>query len=175
MNLPNTLTAFRFVLIPVYIAVFVSIEYKMAAFFVLIAAGITDMLDGYIARKTGQVTYVGTMLDPLADKLMIITVFLSLLLSGMISWLSAAALFFRDVVMILGGLYFHFTGRKNVPANWMGKLTTVLLYAAIMFVFLEVSFASEFLWVIIAFSFVTTIVYGVLSIISSNKQREQKV
>ncbi|CAM4371209.1 CDP-alcohol phosphatidyltransferase family protein [Paenibacillus alkaliterrae] len=158
MNLPNLLTTLRFVLIPVYITVFVK-GHMIPAFLIMVAAGITDVLDGYIARRNGQVTTIGMMLDPLADKLMLITVIVSLLISGHISWAAAAVMFLRDLSMIAGGLYFHFRGKKTVPANWMGKLTTVLFYAAIMLIFFEAPHAHSYLWAAIAFSFVTFIMY----------------
>lgn len=158
MNLPNLLTSLRFVLIPVYIGVFVS-GHMIPAFLIVAAAGITDVLDGYIARKYSQVTSIGVMLDPLADKLMLITVILSLLIAGHISWMAAAAMFLRDLSMIAAGLFSHFRGKKTVPANWMGKLTTVLFYFAIMFIFFQASFADTYLWIVIIFSFVTSFVY----------------
>ncbi|WP_141506588.1 CDP-alcohol phosphatidyltransferase family protein [Paenibacillus luteus] len=158
LNLPNLLTSLRFVLIPVYIAVFAK-GHMIPAFLIMVAAGVTDVLDGYIARKSGQVTRLGMMLDPLADKLMLITVIGSLLISGHISWAAAAAMFLRDLGMIAGGLYFHFRGKKTVPANWMGKLTTIMFYGAIMLIFFEVPNAHSYLWAVIAFSFFTSIVY----------------
>jgi cardiolipin synthase len=132
------------------------------AFLIMVAAGITDVLDGYIARRSGQVTMVGIMLDPLADKLMLITVIVSLLISGHISWAAAAAMFLRDLGMIAGGLFSHFRGKKTVPANWMGKLTTVLFYVAIMLIFFEAPNAHSYLWVVIAFSFITSIMYVIM-------------
>ncbi|KRE48607.1 CDP-alcohol phosphatidyltransferase family protein [Paenibacillus sp. Soil522] len=161
MNLPNLLTSLRFVLIPVYIVVFAK-GHMIPAFLIMVAAGITDVLDGYIARRSGQVTMVGIMLDPLADKLMLITVIVSLLISGHISGAAAAAMFIRDLGMIAGGLYFHFRGKKTVPANWMGKLTTVLFYAAIMLIFFEAPNAHTYLWAVIGFSFITSIMYIVM-------------
>ncbi|MHA6481332.1 CDP-alcohol phosphatidyltransferase family protein [Paenibacillus sp. strain BS8-2] len=158
MNLPNVLTSLRFVLIPVYIGIFVS-GHMIPAFLVVVAAGVTDVLDGHIARRYGQVTPTGEMLDPLADKLMLFTVIVSLLVSGHISWWAAGAMFLRDIGMIVGGLVAHFRKKRNVPANWMGKLTTVMFYAAIMFIFFEAPFADEYLWVVITFSFITTFVY----------------
>jgi cardiolipin synthase len=61
--------------------------------------------------------------------------------------------------MIIGSAFFHFRGKKTVPAIWMGKLTTVLYYVAIMFIFFELPFARTYLWAVIAFSFVTSIIY----------------
>lgn len=158
MNLPNALTTLRFMLIPVYIAVFSRGDIKLA-FLILIAAGATDVLDGYIARTRGLVTELGSMLDPLADKLMLITVILSFLFSGMIPWLAALAFFVRDAGMITGSVYFHLKGLKTVPADAMGKITTVMLYAAILMIVFDVAYAVPYLWFVIAFSFATSVLY----------------
>lgn len=158
VNLPNTLTVMRFILIPVYIGVFWNGNTKLA-FLVLLVAGATDILDGYIARSRGLVTELGSMLDPLADKLMLITVILSFLISGMIPWLAAVAFFVRDAGMIAGSLYFHMKGMKTVPANAMGKITTVMLYVAILFIVFDWAYAIPYLWFVILFSFITSVLY----------------
>ncbi|WP_010499435.1 CDP-alcohol phosphatidyltransferase family protein [Paenibacillus elgii] len=157
-NLPNVLTVCRFVLIPVYLVVF-GAGYIKSAFFVLLIAGLTDVLDGYIARKRNLVTELGSMLDPLADKLMMITVILSLVFSQMISWQAAGAMFLRDAGMIVGSAIFHFRGKKTVPANAMGKLTTVMYYVAILLIVFELPYAHAYLWFVIAVSFITSIIY----------------
>jgi len=144
----------------------------ITAFFIMVAAGLTDILDGYLARRNNQVTHLGSMLDPLADKTMMITVILSLLITGHIPWSAGAAIFIRDLGMIIGSAFFHFRGKKTVPANWMGKLTTVLYYVAIMFVFFEQSFATTYLWAVIVFSFITSFIY-IFLFVGLNK--EQKV
>lgn len=148
----------RFVLIPIYIIVFVSGN-MTAAFGIMVLAGITDVLDGYLARKRGQITQIGTMLDPLADKTMMIVVILSLLFSGNIPWSAGLAIFIRDAGMIAGAAFFHFRGKKTVPANALGKLTTVLYYLAVLFIVFGASFAIPYLWMVIIFSFVTSFIY----------------
>lgn len=158
MNLPNVLTGLRFIMIPVYIAVFWNGDTKLA-FLVLLAAGATDVLDGYIARSRGLVTELGSMLDPLADKLMLITVIISFLVTGMIPWLAAVAFFVRDAGMIAGSFYFHMKGMKTVPANAMGKITTVMLYVAILMIVFSIPLAIPYLWFVIVFSFVTSVLY----------------
>lgn len=158
MNLPNVLTSIRFLLIPVYIVIFAN-GHMIPAFLVVVAAGVTDVLDGYIARRYGQVTTVGVMLDPLADKLMLITVIVSLLVAGHLSLLAAGAMFVRDLGMIAGGLTMHFRGKQAIPANWLGKLTTVLFYVALMLIFFQAPIAHVFLWFVISMSYVATLVY----------------
>ncbi|NDI34783.1 CDP-alcohol phosphatidyltransferase family protein [Chengkuizengella sediminis] len=158
MNLPNLITLFRFTLIPVYLILFFS-DKMMIAFIVVVAAILSDILDGYIARKREMITEVGIMLDPLADKLMMITVFISLLYEQLIPWQAAIAIFLRDIGMVIGGFFYHFQGKKTVPANVMGKLTTILYYSAIFFIILNLKFSVSFLWIVIIFSFITSIIY----------------
>lgn len=169
LNLPNILTLCRFALIPVYILVF-AYGHTRVAFGIVVLAGLTDILDGYLARKNGQITEMGSMLDPLADKTLMITVILTLLYRGNISWLAAGAIFFRDIGMIVSSAFFHFRGKKTVPANIMGKLTTALFYVAIMFLFFEFKYANEYLWAVIALSFVTSIVYMVQFRVLNHKE-----
>ncbi|RAV17375.1 CDP-alcohol phosphatidyltransferase family protein [Paenibacillus contaminans] len=158
MNLPNLLTGVRFVLIPIYLSVFFE-GYVKLAFVVLLIAGITDVLDGYLARKRKQITEIGSMLDPLADKCMMLAVMASLLISEMIPWSAAIAMLIRDAGMIAGSAFFHFRGKKTVPANTMGKLTTVLYYIAIWLIVFEVPYAITYLWFVITFSFLTSFIY----------------
>jgi cardiolipin synthase len=169
LNLPNVLTISRFVLIPVYLFVFFEGSSKVA-FFILLLAGLTDILDGYLARSRKQVTPIGSMLDPLADKTMMIAVILSLLFTYRIPWQAAAAMFIRDAGMIIGSAFFHFRGKKTVPANVMGKITTVLYYIAILFIVFDFPFAIRYLWFVIAFSFLTSVIY-IIQFAILNKKR----
>ncbi len=172
MNLPNLLTLCRFALIPLYIMVF-SQGYLKPALMIVLLAGATDILDGYIARSRGLVTQMGAMLDPLADKSMMLAVILSLLFTEMIPWQAAAAMFIRDAGMIAGSAIFHFRGKKTVPANVLGKLTTVLYYLAILFIVYRLEFAIRYLWFVIFFSFLTSIVYIVEFRVLNDKRANQ--
>ena len=90
MNIPNILTIFRIVLVPIYLLIFFSdLPNKvLLAGLVFILAGVTDVLDGYIARKNNLITKLGTVLDPFADKLMSFTVLLSFTIAGFIpAWI----------------------------------------------------------------------------------------
>jgi cardiolipin synthase (CMP-forming) len=163
MNLPNLLTMIRFVLIPIYLIVFFS-QYPEPgrmywALGVVLFAGLTDVIDGYVARRTRQITPLGMMLDPLADKLMMIAVFLSLLISDKINFWVAGAIFLRDVSMIFFAAIFHFRGKKTVPANGMGKLTTLLLYISLCLLMFRSPIAETFLWSAIIFSYLTSFIY----------------
>jgi cardiolipin synthase len=173
LNVPNAITIARFFLIPLYLYIFLSGHTAMA-FLVLFVAGATDVLDGYLARRKKQTTALGSMLDPLADKSMMLTVVLSFLYVEMIHWSEAIAMFIRDGGMIIGSAIFHFRGKKTVPANTMGKLTTVLYYLAIPLIMFEVRYALFYLWVVIIFSFVTSFIY-ILKIKQLNKQADEQL
>ncbi len=86
MNLPNIITLFRIFLIPIFIYVYFrnpkeNLLYSVIIFF---TAGFSDFLDGYLARKNNLVTPFGTVMDPLADKLMLLTVLISYAITGII-------------------------------------------------------------------------------------------
>lgn len=171
MNIPNMLTLSRFFLIPLYLFVFFE-GYIKTAFIIMVLAGLTDILDGYLARKKGQVTPLGAMLDPLADKTMMIAVIVSLLISQMIPWQAAIAMFIRDIGMIAGSAFFHFRGKKTVPANIMGKLTTVLYYLAVLLIVFKIPFAVQYLWFVVIVSFLTSIIYIVqFSLLNQNENK----
>ncbi|GAA4720922.1 CDP-alcohol phosphatidyltransferase family protein [Brevibacillus fulvus] len=161
MNVPNLLTLFRIVLIPVYLYIFFlpGSYHTHIAFGILVLAGLTDIVDGYIARKYKLVTSFGTMMDPLADKLMMMAVIFSLLFTERISVWAALFFFARDLGMIVVSAFFHFRGKKTVPANVFGKITTVLFYITFPLLMFEVPYAEPLLWLVIAFSFVTSAVY----------------
>jgi cardiolipin synthase len=169
LNVPNILTLSRFILIPVYLIVFFD-GYPKTAFFILVVAGLTDIVDGYWARSRGLVTQMGVMLDPLADKTMMLAVIISLLISGMIPWEAALAILIRDLGMIIGSAFVHFRGKQTLPANIWGKLTTVLYYLAILFIVFETTYAIVYLWFVIAISFLTSLIYIIqFAVLDTNK------
>ncbi|MGD8190320.1 CDP-diacylglycerol--glycerol-3-phosphate 3-phosphatidyltransferase [Brevibacillus ginsengisoli] len=161
MNVPNALTVFRIMLIPIYLYIFFSDRpyHLEISYFILIFAGITDIVDGYIARTYKLITDFGKMMDPLADKLMMLTVIISFFLTDRISLWAALFFFVRDVSMIITAAIFHFRGKKTVPANAFGKLTTVLFYLAFTLLMFRSNDGELVLWIVIALSFVTSAIY----------------
>jgi cardiolipin synthase (CMP-forming) len=165
MNLPNTLTIVRLLLVPVYLWAFfiTSSPHKVGALFVLLVAGATDVADGQIARRRGLVTQVGQLLDPLADKLMMLAVLFSLLWVGRVPWLVAGLLLLRDAAMIVGSIIVYVQGKRAVPkANFWGKLTTVFYYITVCAVILDWPSRGTgifLLWFTVLLSYMTTILY----------------
>jgi CDP-diacylglycerol--glycerol-3-phosphate 3-phosphatidyltransferase len=107
MNLPNSLTLSRIFLVPLLVTVLLTKYDVRIAAAIFLAASMTDLLDGYLARKTGQVTTLGTLLDPVADKLLISSAFISLVqLQVVPAW----------VVVIIVGREFAVTGLRSIAA-----------------------------------------------------------
>ncbi len=126
MNIPNSLTILRILLIPCYIGLLVYGRFDQALI-VLIVAGLTDALDGTIARLTNQHTRLGAVLDPLADKLLLTSGFITLSMIHLIpSWVTILVVS-RDLILMLGTAVAHFTdSRVDITPTFLGKGTTLL-------------------------------------------------
>ncbi|WP_069649980.1 CDP-diacylglycerol--glycerol-3-phosphate 3-phosphatidyltransferase [Caloranaerobacter ferrireducens] len=153
MNIPNILTTIRFLFIPIFIVIFYSsIENNILyATYIFILAGITDVLDGYIARKYNMVTKWGAALDPLADKLMQITVLVCFTDKKYLPLWVITVIGIKEILMILGGLFlYYFVDKTVIPANKYGKIATVSFYIAILSIAFKVNKLISFLLVSVA-------------------------
>lgn len=130
-NIPNILTIIRFILIPfIYISV-LSKHFLMALIIFTISA-LTDVLDGYIARKYNYITDIGKLIDPLADKLTQISLLLSLTILRILPWWIFAIVFIKELVMVISASVLYSKDDVVVYSKWYGKLATVLFYLAIV-------------------------------------------
>lgn len=134
MNLPNALTVFRLLLVPVFTWLYSLGEYTWGLV-VFVAAALTDMLDGYLARRWGQITDFGKLADPLADKLMTLSMLYCLAKSGLAPRWVLYTMIVKELVLIVGGTLLV-RCRNVVPySNWAGKVTTVTFIVAIVCVY----------------------------------------
>lgn len=160
LNLANKLTILRMLLIPVFL---VLIEVKIPfgvylATLIFILASITDKLDGYIARSRNQVTNLGKFLDPLADKLLIVTALVSLVEMGKLpAWM----------VMIIIAREFAITGLRAIAASqgiiiaasrW-GKLKTTLQIVAIIAALISIPYYGILIWVAVFITIISGVDY----------------
>lgn len=133
MNIPNLLTIFRIILTPIYLLIFFSnlSNRILLAGLVFILAGISDVLDGHIARKYDLITKLGSILDPFADKMMTFAVLISFTYAELIpSWI-LIAMGIKETLMILGGAVLYlFKGNQVLPSNKYGKIATLSFYTA---------------------------------------------
>ncbi|OQB13918.1 MAG: putative CDP-diacylglycerol--glycerol-3-phosphate 3-phosphatidyl-transferase 2 [Firmicutes bacterium ADurb.Bin193] len=129
MNLPNVLTVVRFFLIPVFAYTYLSGEDVVIPVVVLAVSGLTDILDGYIARKYNLITKWGIVFDPIADKLTQLTVAFCIALKGYSPmWIVFGVLFVKELVMVLGGINLYKKSDVVISANWYGKVATLIFY-----------------------------------------------
>ena len=144
VNIPNLLSFLRIALVPVFLWVLLN-EMFVWAILILMAAGITDFLDGYMARKLNQMTKLGKVLDPVADRLYIFSTLLALSVTGNIPWWLAALVIARDVLMLISLPALASLGYATLPVHFLGKASTfALLYSFPLLlmgkIFVEVQF-----------------------------------
>ncbi len=137
LNIPNTLTITRIVIIPVFITSIIYKRYDYSLYLFIIAA-ITDILDGLFARLKNQKTTLGTFLDPLADKFLLVTAFIVLSIYGLIpKWLTVIIIS-RDIVVITGWFLLYFiTSTSRVEPSVLGKATIWMQSIFIAYVLID--------------------------------------
>jgi cardiolipin synthase len=150
ITIPNLLTMFRMVLIPIFVSLLFYQKFWWAlAVFVL--AGVTDGLDGLLARRFAQESQLGTVLDPIADKLMLVTSFVVLSMRSVFPtplpahlpvpfWVTIAVIS-RDVFIIVGAAAINMmTGFRGFQPSWLGKVSTTVQIFAIATIIFAASF-----------------------------------
>jgi cardiolipin synthase len=143
-NLPNLFSAARLALVPVIAAEVLGGNFRVALTLTMLA-GFTDGVDGFLARRFGWVTQVGAWLDPLADKVLLVTLFVTLGWVGAVPWWLVALVLARDaVILAMVGAAFAFTAIRDFPPSIWGKLSTLVQVGACVGVLLVR--ATSFAW-----------------------------
>ena len=136
MNLPNLLSLLRIFMVAPFLIAVIYHSYALALA-IFVAAGITDGLDGYLARRLDQKSVLGTFLDPLGDKLLGTVAFIALSVQGLLpAWL-AVIVVAKDLYVALGAGILHYSGNLTValPSLW-GKIATLLQIVTVALVLL---------------------------------------
>ena len=130
MNIPNLLSLFRLALVSVFAIVFFQpwphARYVAVGIYAL--AFLTDIADGYIARRFNMVTRLGRILDPLADKLMTFTVIVCITVAGIIPVWAVVIFFIKEAAMGLGAVSMLGKIDDVIPSNWLGKSSTFVFF-----------------------------------------------
>lgn len=142
-TIPNILSMLRICLIPLIVYLYLYTEQQWLAGIIVLLSGITDLVDGYIARKFNQISNLGKILDPIADKLTLLTVLSCVFITYNPIAILVATEFVKDILVGVTS-YIRCKENKEVhSAGWHGKVCTALVYATIL---LHVFFTgSEFL------------------------------
>lgn len=136
-TLPNVITIVRIIMVPAFVVAFINNRLDLALL-LFVLAGVSDALDGFLARVLRQRSQLGAMLDPVADKLLLITAFMCLALGGLVSSWLAVLVISRDVMLIGGMALLHFWGvniRDRIRPTYLSKFNTnaqVILVVAVL-------------------------------------------
>jgi cardiolipin synthase len=128
-TIPNLLSLFRLLLIPVFLVLLVNRLY-LWALLVLVISSLTDFVDGYVARHFNQVSRVGQLLDPAADRLFIFSTLIGLAWTGFIPWWLAGVIFARELLLLIVGVMLANHGYGPLPVHHLGKMGTFALLTA---------------------------------------------
>lgn len=169
MSIPNYLTLFRILLTPIFFITLVSYTpekegLRFVALAIFVVAAMTDALDGILARFLKQRTALGQMLDPLADKILLVSAYIGLLFVATLPfrpplWITITIIF-RDLILLFGFFTLHFAAVKiEVVPNLWGKLTTVSQMLLLCFILLEWPVAILLAYLTVAFTIISGIIY----------------
>lgn len=165
LNLPNALTLLRLLLIPVFITLMCR-DQMMPALGVFLFASITDVADGWIARKYNLITDFGKMFDPLADKLMVLSVMTILVIKGIAPLAAVIILVLKELLMLVGGFLLM---KKHVVVYSLpiGKTAQFITVLGLVLCFFHETFAAwswplhlVVLWLGVALALVSMVYYG---------------
>jgi CDP-diacylglycerol---glycerol-3-phosphate 3-phosphatidyltransferase len=168
MNLPNALTLARIFLVPIVVAVLLTVEIRTWAFWgasLFLAAALTDLLDGYLARRRKQITTLGRLLDPIADKLLISSALIALVELGIAhAWMVAIIVGREFVVSGLRSIAAH--EGFSIEVSRLGKGKMVAQVAAVVGLILGQKYAgwveataALLLWLVVVFALISMVQY----------------
>jgi len=161
--LPNLISSFRLLLFIPLIVLFNLMSgddsYRYYILALIFIAFLSDILDGYVARKTNQISELGKIIDPIADKVLVVIIIFNLFITGMIPAYYFWVIVVRDLLILLGGLAVKRKIGRVLPSNRLGKITVfsigifiiltlfqidhiTFLYKGVMFISLTLCFAS---------------------------------
>ena len=173
INIPNILTLIRLILVPIC-AIFLIKEEFLLALVVYVIASLTDIADGYIARKFNLITNFGKIFDPLADKLLSFSTIALLSYKGRINLLVPILIFIKELLIALGGILLYKKRHLVKGAKWYGKASTVIFFISIVFVMFDATLFIGRIFIIIAliFAYFALFMYLRQFILLMSKEKE---
>jgi cardiolipin synthase len=145
LTVPNVISLARLALVPVFLWLLLGRDDVAAAGWLLGVIGSTDWIDGYLARRLDQVTKVGELLDPVADRLAVVAAVIGGLVADVLPTWFVVAIIVREAAVAIGALVIGIGARSKLTVRRAGKLATLLLYAAIAWLYLGVGYDLSWL------------------------------
>lgn len=130
LTVPNILSFVRLALVPVFLVLVIEGE-DVLALIVLVVSSVTDFLDGLLARRLNQVSRLGQLLDPAADRLFIFATLIGLAVRGIVPWWLVTIIVGRDVLLLVLGIVLANFGYGPLPVHHLGKIATFCLFYAL--------------------------------------------
>jgi cardiolipin synthase len=127
LTVPNALSAFRILLIPAFVLLLMEEDTRLVGFLLLGLVVSTDWVDGYLARRTGQVTELGKLLDPLADRLAMAAALVTFVALDLLPLWAALVILIRDAVVLAAAVWLALTGGPRIDVRPIGKYATFTL------------------------------------------------
>lgn len=127
LTVPNALSAIRILLIPAFVVLILDEDTRLAGFILLAAVVSTDWVDGYLARRTGQVTELGKLLDPLADRLAMAAALITFVATDLLPLWAALVILVRDAAVLGAAILLALTGGPRIEVRPIGKYATFTL------------------------------------------------
>ncbi len=177
-NIPNILAFIRLLLAPLMFVLLVNRDLPLFegihpswldffAAFIFVLASVTDFFDGYIAREFKQITILGAILDPLADKMLTLAAFLGLMMLHRANPWAIYLILTRE--LFITGLRVNAAAKGiDISASWMGKVKTVIQMIAIGFLLMQWPFADTILWIAVLITLYSGFEY-ILSFVTKTK------
>jgi cardiolipin synthase len=141
LTVPNALSLLRLLLIPVFLVLLIAEQY-LWALATLVVSSITDFVDGYIARRFNQISRVGQLLDPAADRLFIFSTLIGLAVRGFLPWWLVGVIVARDLLLVVLGVILAQHRYGPLPVHHLGKMGTFALLAAMPVLVLGAAFPA---------------------------------
>jgi len=184
MNIPNLLSLIRIILVPIFVISLIQDEYYNALI-IFVIAGLTDALDGTMARLLNAQTKLGSYLDPIADKLLLATSFVTLAILGIIpSWLTVIVMG-RDFIILLGiAILSLMSVTFEIKPALIGKATTTLQMGTVFFALLNKAFTRDLsynwtltllFWLTASFTVASGLVYIIRGIKIINRTNTKEI
>jgi cardiolipin synthase (CMP-forming) len=140
-TIPNILSMLRLALVPIFLVYIVIGDY-IVALVVLVVASLTDLLDGFLARRLGQITRLGQLLDPAADRLYIFAALVGLAAQQLVPWWIVVVIVARDVFLLMLGVVLANHGFGPLPVHQLGKVATFALFFGLPVIMLGLAFPA---------------------------------
>ena len=174
-QLPNTISVFRILLVFPIIYLLLNHQYQQTLL-LFVVAGVSDGVDGFLAKYYGWKTWLGGVLDPLADKFLLVSCFIALAWIGLLPWWLVVLVMLRDIVIIAGAPYYYFrVDRIDAQPTFLSKFNTVSqIGLVVVVIFAEiVSLPSWLVTAMIIFVALTTISSGLDYVVAWSRKAKQ--